>query len=200
MVTFLTSMRPKRSMRIGSLPVTTVSPTAPNSGPRPLLSHGRVSASTTRLRTLAPSRLLVETSLKASRSAFCDSNRARQVDEERIGAQPGEDAQRRRRARRPRRRRGSGSARPTASPASRPARGAAPSPSGWGASKWQVNISSWSSPAKGKAVAAPLPAMVTGRSRKRRSIASEKAASGLARGCTFSTRTRWPGRSGLGNA
>src|SRR5262249_3324925 len=54
MIAFLISGRPTRSMRIGNLPATTVSPTTANSGPRPLLSHGRQSASTTILMTLRP--------------------------------------------------------------------------------------------------------------------------------------------------
>ena len=60
-------------LRIGSLPATTVSPTTANSDPRPLLSHGRQSTSTTMLRTLRPMRVLVPTALKASRPVFCDS-------------------------------------------------------------------------------------------------------------------------------
>ena len=80
-------------MRIGSLPATTVSPTTANSGPRPLRSHGRQSASTTMLRTLTADRgLLVPTSLNASRPVFCDSIEGRLVDEEWVRSKAGVDA------------------------------------------------------------------------------------------------------------
>ena len=92
MITFLTSMRPKRSMRIGSLPVTTVSPTAPNSGPRPLLSHGRVSALDDEAQDVGAVQAVGREVLEGEPFGLLRLEQARQVDEERIGAQPGEDA------------------------------------------------------------------------------------------------------------